>query len=234
VTATQSVARAAGLAGALALAGALRSGALARRPGPPLPTADRVAVDRRFVGQDMAFIAIGARRLGADAAFVQFLLFLGGKLPGQETSADWPQVGPLARRVGRLDPGFTRAYTYGASILAWYRNVDRPEEALELLREARQANPQDWTFAALEAAIAFKKRSAFAEMADELAKIARRPDCPAMVKSILANTYKAQRRYAEALALWEDIRVSKDAAQYRARAEREIPALRALLSARKP
>jgi tetratricopeptide (TPR) repeat protein len=177
----------------------------------------------------MAFVAAGARRLGADAAFVQFLLFLGGKLPGQTGRDDWPEVGPLARRVGRLDPAYARAYIYGASILAWYRNVDRPDEALDLLKEARAADPSNWTYVALEASIAFKKRSEFGAMADELAKVAREPDCPALVKSILANLYKAQGRYAQALALWRDIAVSKDGGQYAARARSEIPRLEALL-----
>jgi tetratricopeptide (TPR) repeat protein len=222
--------RALAVAGLLGAASLARGRAAALLPGPALPPADRL-VGGPYRAQDTAFVGAGARRLAADVAWVQLLQYLGATPIEEEHHESFPDVLPMTLRIVRLDPGFLRAYAFGATLLAWYGNADHTEEALALLREGRANNPEHWPFTALLAAVGFKQRARFAEMAEELSRAVRHPDCPAIVKSILANAYKANGRYAEALALWLDIVDSPDGGDYVPRAEREVPWLRARLAA---
>jgi hypothetical protein len=49
-----------------------------------------------------------------------------------------------------------------------------------------------------------------------------RPDCPAVIKSILASTYEKLGRYREAADLWVAVVEAPGGAGYRDRAEREL------------
>jgi len=98
--------------------------------------------------QDIWGILLGARRAAADLAFVQEVIYYGS--PEEESEAEHEGHGKEghvhihfhprkellshAQRVLRLDPHFHYAHSFSAAALAWVEG--KPEEAIELLREA--------------------------------------------------------------------------------------------------
>jgi tetratricopeptide (TPR) repeat protein len=107
--------------------------------------------------------------------------------------------------VVRLDPSFHRAYLYGASILGWFPEVNRPAEAAELLQEGMRRDPGQTQYALLLAALAYKRSGDSAKMVALLEGSLNDPSTPGLVKAILANYFKAQGQYGKALALWERV-----------------------------
>lgn len=187
---------------------------------------------RDFELQDFSFVAAGFRRLAADAAWVQMLLYLGGVLPEDNSGKDFGRLHDLTLRVARLDPYFHRPYVFGAGLLAWGRTTGRYDEALDILRDGLRFSPDYWPFYANIAAIGYKQRGEFSKMSGELQKAASHPECPVLIKSILANSYKAQGRYREALAVWLAVLDNPREQADHARARREAEWLAARLRAK--
>jgi len=188
--------------------------------------------------QDIAFLSAGFRRLAADAAWIQYLQFLGvrefgrgGYATPEELAGGVMYPGLMRRtlRIVRLDPWFRQAYLYGASIFAWSEATKSPENAIALLEEGIRYDPDYWMYKTFLAAIAYRERDQFAKMAGILEEALRNPDCPAMIKSILANFYKTEKRYADALRIWEGLIRDERAPEYHERAAGEIVRLRAAL-----
>lgn len=193
------------------------------RPQPPhgLP---RMVVERYGL-QDTAFLAGGYRRLAADTAWVQFLLYLAGALPDDLADDGIASLRPMALRVTRLDPTLATTYIFAAGILAWRPGVNRVQEAADVLREGIALNPGRWDLAATLAAIGYREAGQMEKVASELEPVVRRPDCPAVIKSILASTYESLGRYREAADLWVAIVESPGGEGYRDRAERKLAVL---------
>lgn len=213
-----------------ALAGALWLSAVGARgllePGRPAPAhgLPRVVVERYGL-QDTAFLAGGYRRLAADAAWIQFLLYLAGALPDELSDDGVSGLKPMTLRATRLDPSLANAYVFAAGILAWRPGVGRTEEAAEILREGIALNPGRWDLTATLAAIGYSVAGQTERVAAELEPVAQRPDCPVVIKSILASTYERLGRYREAADLWVAIVESPGGEGYRDRAERELALL---------
>jgi tetratricopeptide (TPR) repeat protein len=209
-------------AGGLALlcaAGFMQS-RLAARFSPQFPHYHELVLGPERL-QDMALLAGGFRRFAADLAWVQYLQYLG-------QNEDVASLGDLlgrTRRVTRLDPRFRRAYLYGASLLAWNPQQPRTEEAVALLREGIARNPSFWRLHSLLAAIAYKEEGQEAAMLASLEKTARDPQSPTILKSIVANLYKKQGRYTDALRIWLDVLDDPGAPEYHRRAASEISRL---------
>lgn len=115
-------------------------------------------------------------------------------------------------RVVRLNPRFRYAYLFSAGALAW--NYERPDEAMELLKEGIKNNPDYWQFHLYVSAILYKKHLMHKEMLAMLEKAIKQKDAPNMVKSIVANLYEKEKRPADALKIWLDIAESKDPMYY--------------------
>lgn len=134
-------------------------------------------------------------------------------------------------RITNLDPFFDHVYLYGAGALAW--NLNRPEQALELLgngiaaMEKFQANSTRdihqpfWQLNLYASAIIYRKSGEFEKMMPLLELAVRQNDCPNMMRSILANIYQKEGRYADSLKLWIAIYDSGDPS-YQARAGQKI------------
>lgn len=176
---------------------------------------------------DLAFVGAGARRLAADAAWVQLLLYAGGQGLPREGSP-YEELMPRTLRVVRLDPHFTRAYVYGAGILAWFKGVERPREALALLEEGIRANPDYGPLKAYAAAILYKTQDRPERMIATLEEAAGHPDCPLVVKAILANLHKSRGDYGRAARIWALVLADPGAASEHARAREQIRRLQAL------
>jgi tetratricopeptide (TPR) repeat protein len=131
------------------------------------------------------------------------------------------------QRIIRLDPNFSYVYFYGSSVLTW--NLERPDEALELISEGiknldyQKNNPDSdyWTLILYQSAIVYKKGEKYRELLSEIEKIVSRGKAPNLVKSILANLYKKFALYDEAIKVWKEILATNDP-EYIFRAQQQI------------
>jgi hypothetical protein len=102
-----------------------------------------------------------------------------------------------------LNPYSTYAPLYSAGALAF--NLDRPDEALDVLFAAKRYLPDEWKYNAYIAAIGYSKAKDPRKVADALDKTVGEPDCPALLKQQAAFLNKKIGRYARALEIYEDI-----------------------------
>jgi tetratricopeptide (TPR) repeat protein len=181
---------------------------------------------------DFAGIALGMRRLAADLAWIQTLQYYGTP-EADQSEADfengwghYPKFLALCQRVTHIDPFFTAAYYYGSAVLGW--NLNRLDEATELLKEGIAKNPKEWRLEQYLAALAYQKNHDMKNLAKFLESMVQDPDCPNLLKAILANIYKKQGDYAKAIKLWLVIYDSGDPA-YHLRAQEQIQLMQAHL-----
>lgn len=213
----------AGAAAALLGAGAL-AGRVPRGPYPP-PTEVRLAAEDAVTSASL--VSAGMRRLAADLAFIRLLLYYGtpeGRHAGHDHDSghahehEWGggeygagsyrELGPRAERILSLDPFWRYPVLYGAGALAF--NLDRPEEALRLLKEGLRHRPGDSRYLAYVAAVGFSKNGDLARVAEELSPVVAGPDAPTMLKNIVAFMHVRLGRREEAARLYREILRSRD------------------------
>jgi len=216
--------------GTLALLAAANTVALRARL--PSQTLDGIRFGRGDAVQNASLVSLGMRRMAADITFIQLLMYYGSSdaelaeleagvhrdpAGGREHEghshesagpSEYPEVLPRSLRVIDLDPWFSYAALYGAGILAF--NLHRPDEALTLLARAVSRDPKQWKYPAYVAAIGFKKEGRPERVLTELTPFLRDPDCPTMLKNMLAFLNRRQGRRAEAIAIYRDILRSRD------------------------
>ncbi|MDE2038530.1 MAG: hypothetical protein KGO96_03325 [Elusimicrobia bacterium] len=186
-----------------------------------------------FCAQDAALVELGFRAAAADLAWVQMLEYMGNGLPQLPDAPGHPyaHIAVLASRIVSLDPSFHRAYLYGASVLGWFPQVARPEQAVALLQEGLRRDPGQRLYLLYIAALAYKKEGDVPKMIALLDSTLKDPGTPTLMKEILANLYKSQGRYAKALEIWRDILDDPAAASDHPRARLQIEEIRALEAA---
>lgn len=195
------------------------------QPYPPLAISLSSSATRLV---DFVGIALGLRRLSADIAWIETLAYYGTREEGQTEFefengiGRYPHFLPLAQRVARIDPYFTYVYFYAGGVLGW--NLNRLDEAEELLRMGIQNNPKEWRLQQYLAGLAFQKNHDISKLSEFLEAFLMQPDCPNILRSILANIYKKQHRYRDALRVWFVVLDSNDPA-YRPRALHQIQEL---------
>ncbi len=164
--------------------------------------------------QDVALASAGFRAVAADLAWVQLLQYAAGSLPQwpDAPGRSYEHIMPLCLRVARLDPAFHRAYYFGAGILGWFHGIDRPDDAIELLREGQRSDPGEKRYALYIAALAYQKKGDVDKTVALLEVLVDDPAAPALLKPILANLYKKRGDYAKAIALWERVLDDENAA----------------------
>lgn len=174
---------------------------------------------------DFAGISLGFRKLTADIAWVQMLIYYGT----DEAATPWKEVEngggryPLflayCQRVARIDPYFKHIFYYGGAVLGW--NLNRLDEAETLLKEGIQANPKEWRFQQFLAGLAFQKNHNVNKLSEFLQGFVDQDDCPNLLRSILANIYKKQKQYKKAIEVWTIVYNTQDPI-YLKRAESQI------------
>lgn len=189
-----------------------------------------------FAFSDTALAAAGFRAPAADLAWIQLLQYTAGSLPELPDRPGHPyeHLAGMSLRVTRLDPSFHRAVLFAAGILAWFRGVERPDEAAELLNEGMRRHPEQPLYALYLAALAFKKLGDTDRMVALLESSFDLPETPTTMKAILANLRQSRGEYREALALWERIRASERDRSEHGRAKAKIAELKALLAQPRP
>lgn len=195
---------------------------------PPISTSLSTEMTRL---EDFTGIALGWRRLAADLAWIQTLQYYGTPEEGQSEQefengiGRYPQFLAYCQRVTRIDPYFTYAYLYGSGVLGW--NLSRLTEAETLLKEGIANNPKEWRLHQYLAALAYQKNHNMTYLETFLEGMVKDPECPHVLKSILANLYKKTHQYENAIQIWIDLYQSGDPA-YSVVALRQIHTLQQL------
>lgn len=215
-----------GLALALGVQPALRRGL--RQP-PPLSELPATP----YSLQDVALASAGLRAAAADLAWIQLLQYMANGLPEMKNTRPYEHIKTLSLRVARLDPSFHRAYLYGASILAFFPEIARPDEAVEILQEGLRRDPGEPLYGVYIAALAYKRRGDADRMIALLEPTLGDPRSPIEMKAIVANLYKARGEYEKALALWNGILDSELEAREWPRARVQVAEIKTLMKARR-
>jgi len=197
------------------------------RPLPPLSELPSTP----YSLQDAGLVSAGMRAAAADLAWVQLLQYSGGNLPDLPDSHGivFEHMKDMSLRVARLDPSFHRAYLYGAGVLGWFQNTQRPDEAVAILEEGIRRDPGQPLYSEYVAALAFQKRGDTAQMVALLQSIAADPTSPIEMKAILANMYKTRGDYERALALWDEMLDNDAEAREWPRARIQVADIRRLM-----
>ena len=136
---------------------------------------------------------------------------------GGGTYAD---LAPRARRILDLDPAFSYVPIYTSGALAY--NLNRPDEALALLEYASKRDPKNVKYGAYIAAIGFHRHGDAEAVIRLLEPLLDTPDCPTLIKSMVAFLDKRTGRLEEAARLYRDILENSRDAGYRSTAERML------------
>jgi tetratricopeptide (TPR) repeat protein len=189
------------------------------------PAVNELVVTENYL-EDLGSLLIGAHRLAADIAYIQFLQYYGIQgaeeelgPPGsghheehghgdrrprswQERQAEldaakgYPRMLEFATRIDRLDPYFNGAVIEAAGALSF--NQKRIDEALTLLKEAIERDPSYFRYHLYVSAILYKQKGNDAGMIGLLMEAIKYPDCPALFELILGNLLKKVGRTMDA------------------------------------
>ena len=174
-----------------------------------MPSLSTVRVTADSALEDLGFLGLGLRRQAADVHFIRLLEYYGTPEQAVEEEkleqggGNYPQLYTRALRMLELDPYFRYGASYAAGALAY--NLGRPNEAIGLLKHALEYDPQAWQYHLYLAAIAYKKDQEFGKLVEVLEPALRDPECPALLKSIVAGVYVKLGQKDKALALYADI-----------------------------
>lgn len=183
--------------------------------------------------QDFWLIFFGHRRIAADIAFIQLLQYYGevpdeelpDKLKGESRKRFGLEVFEhrdlfhYALRCIRLDRNFDFAVTFSAAALAWVQK--REEEAIKILSDALNFRPDFYQANLYLSAITITKKKGAKESIFHLEEAITFPDCPDMVKNLLAAIYEDIGDYRNAVRIWSLLIDSRNAL-YRERSQKKI------------
>lgn len=201
---------------------ALVAAALPAMPRAPLG----IRLEADSAVETASLFGLGMRRLAADLGLIRLLIYYGTPEPDADEQAQeqggghYPELGPRALRILDTDPSFNYPVLYAAGALAF--NLDRTQEALDLLEHALKRDPKNIQYHAYVAAIGFHRRGDVDSVIRILEPMLASPDCPTMIKSMVAFLYKNSGRHDEAARLYRDIIGSSRDPGYRLTAERML------------
>jgi hypothetical protein len=182
---------------------------------------------------DFIGISMGFRKATADIAWIETLVYYGtheqgaGEEVADTGGGNYPLFLSYCQRVARIDPSFKYVFYYGGGVLGW--NLNRQNEAEELLREGIKQHPKEWRYQQFLAGLAYEKNHDINALADFLKGFVEDKDCPNLLRSILANIYKKQKRYKEAIYVWTLVHDTGDP-NYLRRSESQIKEMLAIPS----
>ena len=183
-----------------------------------------------------ALVSLGMRRLTADLGLVRMLIYYGEPEGGPEVGeaqlhshydpehpefawggGRYSELGTRALRILDADPSFSYAALLAAGALAF--NLNRPEDALRVLDYALSRDPRNLQFQAYVAAVGFHRHGDANGVIRRLAPVLGTPDCPVMIKHLVAHLYAKDGQRQKAISLYRQIRDTSKDAGYRRMAE---------------
>lgn len=187
---------------------------------PILPSFQKT-VSPRYAPQDTGSVVLGARKAGAALAFIQTLQYYGGPVqPGEEGLA-FPRLAEYGRRMLSLNPYYRYGVLYVAGVLAFNNFSNRPDEALSLIAQALQGDPKYWRYQMFTAAIGYAKDHRTAESVASLEESIKDPECPSLIKHILAGIHRKEGRYVRAAEIYAALLDARDP-DYSERAKKNL------------
>ncbi|MBI3554457.1 MAG: hypothetical protein HY077_18325 [Elusimicrobia bacterium] len=223
---------------ALLLCAGLNAGVYSLQGAPSVSSALRLREDGAV--ETAALFGLGMRRLAADLGLVRLLVYYGTDEAGvderhgapdmsqpqlYEGGGHYPELGPRARLILDIDPTFSYAALYAAGALAF--NLNRPDEALELLKYALGRDPRNLQYAVYVGAIGFQRHGDAANVVRVLEPVLAFPDCPTMIKNVAAFLYLRLGRKEKSAALYREILATSRDESYRRVARRMLDELAA-------
>lgn len=214
-----------GLGMALALSMGLN--VLQRRAAPPVvedPLGVRVAPAAAV--ETAAFFSLGMRRLAADLGLIRLIIYYGtpdeseavsheghtGHDHGHEAPASergrYQVMSTMAMRVLDLDPSLSYAPLFASGALAF--NLNRPSDALEVLEYALKRDPKNIRYQSYIGAIGFHRAGNPGGVIRLMEPVLADPDCPTMIKSMMAFLYRRSGHRDKAIRLYRNILESRD------------------------
>jgi len=205
---------------------------------PKLPTFEHPVLESQAV-LDECLVLLGLRRFGGDLAFIQMLQYI--QTPIIETDEyrlekmNHPlESDPVLRqndktfeytlRCASLDPYFHSATLFGSALLAFHNA--QPDQALQLLEQGLKQDPTYWQFRLYATAIGYHRAEKMEKAIRLLEEALLYPDCPTMVKNILAFTHRKQGNLKRALEIYIDIAETSREENYVKIAQKNIQELR--------
>lgn len=193
---------------------------VSRRFSPPFPDPTTLSLTPESAVRTGVLVSMGMRRLAADLELIQLLIYYGTSENGVEEEPEaftfgkgnYPEIKSRVLRIIALDPSFRYAALYGAGALAF--NLDRQVEALDILRVAAERDPKEWKYRMYAGAIAAQKKGDPGLIVRELTPVLSDPDCPTMLKHMLAFLNRRLGRREEAVRIYRDILRSRDPSYY--------------------
>lgn len=219
---------------AAAAAAASTSFALRMTPYTELLVTSVSTVSSESAVETVGFYGLGMRRAAADLALIRMIIYYGtpedeeahllgfGDHAGHHHSAGrHPDLRDRARSVLEADPSFTYAALWASGALAF--NLDRPDEALDLLETALARDPRNFQLRSYVGAIGFHKKGEPRKVLEVLEPVLGYPDCPAMIKHLMAVLYRKTGDLARSRVLYEQLLSHPD---YRIWSEQALKELR--------
>lgn len=174
-----------------------------------------------------AFFSLGMRRLAADLGLIRLIIYYGtpdereaaaepedhaGHDHGHEAPASeqgkYQVMSYMAMRVLDLDPSLSYAALFAAGALAF--NLNRPSEALEVLEYALKRDPKNVRYQSYIGAVGFHRSGDPDGVIRLLEPALADPDCPTMIKSMMAFLYRRSGHKEKAIRLYRNILESRD------------------------
>ena len=192
----------------------------------PFPEANAMRVPSDDAVESGAFLTLGMRRLAADLSLIRLIMYYGtpelehaeeghdhashtGRAHGVDYGGgSYHEILDRTLQVLDLDPYFTYAALFSAGALAF--NLQRPDEALAVLQKAMERNPKEWTYHAYVVAIGFHKKGDAKQVLEQLTPVLSEPDCPTLLKNMVAFLNRRLGHKEEAIRLYREILLAKD------------------------
>lgn len=204
---------------------------------PPFPQAGQMHSFSDSALSDAGVLSLGIRRLAADIWFIRLMQYYGTHQCLDHHHHDhgdhdagtgkYPDIFPRSRHILGLNPYFTHAGLYSAGALAF--NLGRSDEAIELIEQAKRYKPSEWKYNAYLAAIGYRLAGNPGKVADILAPVVRDPECPTMIKQLVAFLNKKIKRYRAAAEIYADIAMTSRDPYYIRNSRRELAKLEKIL-----
>lgn len=208
------------------------------------PIQARLALASDSAVETAALFSLGMRRLVADIGLVRMLIYYGsaeqapqGAHHGHDHgthnadrselawgSGHYPELGPRALAVLDADPTMSYAALYAAGALSF--NLNRPDDGLKVLEYALSRDSNNREYQGMLAAVGFHKKGDSGSVIRLLEPVAASPDCPTMLKHLLAFLYVRTGDHPKAIVLYTDILETSRDEGYRNLAKQALQRLR--------
>lgn len=171
---------------------------LARRAAFKLPFAFKQEAPNGISRFSLVGALSGMRTVAADWVYIDMLQYFGDRR--NRLDGHYQRLHGLVHELLWLDPYFHFGVQYGAAILCW--NVDRPDEAIDILRKAIRADPAYPRYQQYLAAITYTKGSLMPETMSLLERLVQEPDRSEIVVRILGNLYLKYELWPKVRPYW--------------------------------